>query len=178
MRFYFDTEFIEDGKTIELISIGIVAQNGRTLYRESSEVDLARANDFVVAHVIPQLIGVAVSREQIRDDVLAFVNENSHVDGFSPEFWAYYADYDWVVLCQLFGKMVDLPEGWPKYCMDIMQSMWQLRVNRTYIAQHFPQPRYAHNAIADAWWAHDVGEFLQRKDSEAFWRNHPEQMGR
>jgi hypothetical protein len=32
-----------------------------------------------------------------------------------------YADYDWVVLCQLFGAMVDLPKGWPMYCRDIKQ---------------------------------------------------------
>lgn len=31
MRFWFDTEFIENGHTIDLISIGIVAEDGRTL---------------------------------------------------------------------------------------------------------------------------------------------------
>jgi hypothetical protein len=29
MRFWFDTEFIEDGKTIDLMSIGVVAEDGR-----------------------------------------------------------------------------------------------------------------------------------------------------
>jgi hypothetical protein len=29
MRYWLDTEFIEDGKTIDLISIGIVAEDGR-----------------------------------------------------------------------------------------------------------------------------------------------------
>lgn len=31
-RYYFDTEFLEDGRTIELISIGIVCDDGRELY--------------------------------------------------------------------------------------------------------------------------------------------------
>jgi hypothetical protein len=29
MKYYYDTEFIEDGRTIDLISIGIVAEDGR-----------------------------------------------------------------------------------------------------------------------------------------------------
>jgi hypothetical protein len=28
MRFFLDTEFIEDGKTIDLVSIGMVKENG------------------------------------------------------------------------------------------------------------------------------------------------------
>ncbi len=31
MRYFLDTEFYEDGKTIDLISIGIVAEDGREL---------------------------------------------------------------------------------------------------------------------------------------------------
>ena len=40
-----------------------------------------------------------------------------------PEFYAYYADYDWVVFCWLFGRMVDLPEGFPMYCIDLKQEL-------------------------------------------------------
>ena len=29
MRYFYDTEFIEDGRTIELISIGVAAEDGR-----------------------------------------------------------------------------------------------------------------------------------------------------
>ena len=34
MNFFFDTEFYENGKTIELISIGIVAEDGSEFYTE------------------------------------------------------------------------------------------------------------------------------------------------
>ena len=34
MKIWFDTEFIEDGKTIDLISIGMVRQDSATLYFE------------------------------------------------------------------------------------------------------------------------------------------------
>lgn len=32
MKYFLDTEFHEDGKTIDLISIGIVAEDGREYY--------------------------------------------------------------------------------------------------------------------------------------------------
>jgi hypothetical protein len=39
------------------------------------------------------------------------------------EFYAYYADYDWVAFCWLFGKMMDLPTGFPMYCFDLKQIL-------------------------------------------------------
>ena len=40
MRYFLDTEFIEDGKTIDLLSIGIVAEDGRELYLQNVECNL------------------------------------------------------------------------------------------------------------------------------------------
>lgn len=40
-----------------------------------------------------------------------------------PEFYAYYADYDWVLFCSLFGRMIDLPPEFPQYCRDLKQTM-------------------------------------------------------
>jgi trehalose-6-phosphatase len=42
-RFFLDTEFIEDDKTIDLISIGIVSEHGAEFYRESCEWDANKA---------------------------------------------------------------------------------------------------------------------------------------
>lgn len=41
-RYFFDTEFLEDGKTIELISIGIVAQDGREYYGVNDDATKGR----------------------------------------------------------------------------------------------------------------------------------------
>ena len=38
-------------------------------------------------------------------------------------FYGYYSDYDWVVFCWLFGKMIDLPNGFPMYCIDLKQEL-------------------------------------------------------
>lgn len=55
MRYFYDTEFIEDGHTIELISIGVVAEDGREYYAVSTEFDPERAGSWVRTHVLPKL---------------------------------------------------------------------------------------------------------------------------
>ncbi len=55
MRFFYDTEFIEDGTTIDLVSIGIVGEDGREFYAVSTEFDPDRAGKWVRANVLPKL---------------------------------------------------------------------------------------------------------------------------
>jgi hypothetical protein len=55
MKYYFDTEFIEDGKTIDLISIGIVADDGREYYAINENCDFSKASDWVKENVIAKL---------------------------------------------------------------------------------------------------------------------------
>lgn len=43
MRYFYDCEFIEDGRTIELVSIGVVCEDGREFYAVSTEFDPERA---------------------------------------------------------------------------------------------------------------------------------------
>src|SRR6218665_1917732 len=124
MKIFFDTEFIEDGRTIELLSIGMDREDGKTYYAEVADNIYLwdKADPWVQENVIAHLksnntadfVPELKTKAAIRLDLLKFVGEN-------PEFWAYYADYDWVVLCQLFGRMIDLPKGWPMFCMDIKQ---------------------------------------------------------
>ncbi|HYH39943.1 MAG TPA: 3'-5' exoribonuclease [Azospirillum sp.] len=139
MKIWFDTEFIEDGKTIELISIGMVAEDGREYYAEVAECDHSRACDWVRENVLAHLTGETRTRAQIAQDIVAFVGEK-------PEIWAYYADYDWVALCQLFGRMIDLPKGWPMYCRDLKQVADEM-------GRKLPkQEGTEHHALADARW--------------------------
>lgn len=116
MRIFFDTEFYEDGKTIDLISIGMVREDGETYYAESAEHSSYGETAWIRENVRPLLNGLmyALPKESIRSDIIKFCGPN-------PEFWADYAAYDWVVLCQLFGTMMDLPKTWPYFCRDIQQ---------------------------------------------------------
>ena len=157
MRYWFDTEFIEDGKTIDLISIGIVAEDGRELYLESSECNLNRASAWVQENVIQHLTANVCDRVAIATDIRNFMDPGRYG---KPEVWAYYADYDWVALCQLFGTMMDLPKGWPMYCRDVKQLCDDLG------NPNLPENTSTeHHALADARWTREAWEFLQAKKS-------------
>lgn len=174
MRYWLDTEFIDDGRTIDLISIGIVAEDGREYYAISKEFQIHNANEWVKENVLKHLPPVPATftsmgpnvrgmhleyhyppdyktRLGIALDIHEFIGEDS------PEFWAYYAAYDWVVFCQLFGRMVDLPPGWPMYCRDIRQLADDLGV------PELPkQEKDEHHALADARWCKQAWEFLMK----------------
>ena len=47
MRFFYDTEFIDNGRTIELISIGVAAEDGREYYGISTEFNPDQAGSWV-----------------------------------------------------------------------------------------------------------------------------------
>ena len=55
MRYFYDTEFIENGSTIDLVSIGIVAEDGREYYAVSTDADHTKANKWVREHVLDKL---------------------------------------------------------------------------------------------------------------------------
>ena len=143
MRTFFDFEFIEEGSAfvMEPISIGMVREDGEEYYAEFQGVNWERANDWVRTNVRPYLTGPIKRRVVIAKEIMEFVGEK-------PEFWAYFADYDWVLLCQLYGRMIDLPEGWPMYCLDLKQLMWHHDVHKG----NLPDNINAHNALADARW--------------------------
>lgn len=162
-RWYLDTEFVEDGVTIELASIGLVDFSGeRTYYAVSKEwYEMARlstkgGDDWFKRNVLPKLflgqysMGTALkSRIRIANNLLElFGIENGKATNGTPEIWADFASYDWVALCQLFGRMVDLPGGMPMYCNDLQQ---EIRTRGIRIAE-LPKedPQYAHNALIDA----------------------------
>lgn len=154
MRFWFDTEFLEDGKTIDLISIGVVSEDGREYYAETPESDaLAHKHDWLRENVWPHLLGpnAQKARTQIACELVEFMGEK-------PEVWAYYADYDWVALCQLYGRMIDLPKGWPMFCRDVKQ-LADMKGNPKLPEQKGTE----HHALADARWTREAYNFLLKR---------------
>ena len=162
LRYYLDTEFYEDGRTIDLISIALVCEDGREFYAVSSEAELHRVSPWVREHVLPRLPPYGdrawITRAQIRDAVHQFTAPADHLGNPRPEpqVWAYYADYDWVALCQLFGTMMNLPEHMPKFCMDLKQlavTMGNPRLPK--------QATGEHDALEDARWNMATHAFLE-----------------
>jgi hypothetical protein len=190
MKYFLDTEFIEGTQkkwfgetkpTIDLISIGIVCEDGREYYAISKDFNIKEAwnrydwkrkkvNDGIagaykvywIRENILKPIWVEKCKEgfsfknstmtpygiktlftyknfkklinkygktnkQIAEEIKDFVYKSSECSNniklwgkqIQPEFYGYYCDYDWVVFCWLFGKMIDLP----MYCIDLKQTL-------------------------------------------------------
>lgn len=165
MKYFLDAEFHEDGKTIELISIAIVCEDGRELYMENTDYDWSKSTEWLLENVKPNLwgkrgydseitrtanqfnrdggIGGIATLMEIARTIARFVDPETYG---KPEFWGYYAAYDWVLLCQLFGKMIDLPKGWPMYINDIKSFQEVLKPELTFVKPHEDN----HHALNDA----------------------------
>ena len=148
MRYFYDCEFIEDGTTIELVSIGVVAEDGREFYAVSTEFDPSRAIDWVKRNVLDKLPSPSDpawrSRERIRDDLLAFLSDLP-APGDTIELWAWMSAYDHVVLCQLWGDMRALPRAIPRFTHELRQR-WE-DAGRPPLPSAPPDQ---HDALADA----------------------------
>lgn len=157
MLFFLDTEFIEDGRTIDLISIALVAGDGHFYYGQNTECRHDLASPWVRANVLPKLVGFDVdklrldlsnpiwnTRRGLRNGVYDFVRRYA-----APySFWGDFASYDWVAFCQLFGQMIDLPRGWPMYCNDVQQHVQASAINPASLPVQDPDT--THDALADA----------------------------
>ncbi|MCK0440975.1 polyadenylate-specific 3'-exoribonuclease AS [Gordonia alkaliphila] len=145
MRYFYDCEFIEDGTTIELVSIGVVAEDGREFYAVSTEFDPGKAGPWVRANVLDKLPSPADkawrSRRRIREDFLDFVTAGPG----DVELWAWIGAYDHVVLCQLWGAMPDLPRELPRFTRELRQH-WEAVGSPPLPATG----KDAHSALADA----------------------------
>lgn len=104
------------------------------------------------------------TNKEIAEEIIEFTNQkaNEIETGYkqeSIEFYGYYSDYDWVVFCWLFGKMIDLPKGFPMYCRDLKQiadEIWEKTGKNT----KFTSPKNEHNALSDAKWNKELHKFL------------------
>lgn len=281
MKYFIDTEFIEGTQksifnnkpTIDLISIGIVAEDGREYYaiskdfnlkeawnrydwksktindgipgayknywirdnvlksifvefkkREGYEINNSKYKSYFDDNVLSEMIckiwelnshdknfnefkklinKYGKSNKQIAEEIKEFVykghirpkkvddrpgiiSETIEID-INPynQFYGYYSDYDWVVFCWLFGKMIDLPKHFPMYCIDLKQildektknvnpSVFNLNYKSEFkpsflnklewVKNHpdYPKQVSEHNALADAKWNYELYKFLNK----------------
>jgi hypothetical protein len=108
MRLFVDTEFT-DFIDCDLISIALVADDGREFYGERSDYDDASCTAFVREAVIPQLgqyPGRVFTREALRAALLTWLAQFDHDQERMLCF-----DYvgDWGLFVDLVGEV---PNGW------------------------------------------------------------------
>jgi len=140
VRFFYDLEFGDTSREVTLVSLGVVAEDGREFYAVSSEFDPMAVHPWVRDNVLPQLPPASTwtPRTTIREELLAFL-------GQEPVLWAWYGAYDHVALCQLWGAMPDLPRSIPRFTLDVRQ-LWE-HLGRPPLPQ---QQSGLHDALADA----------------------------
>ncbi|WP_327377982.1 3'-5' exoribonuclease [Streptomyces sp. NBC_01216] len=165
-RVFYDCEFIEDGRTIDLISIGMVRESdGAELYLINCEAPYERIvhHTWLRQNVLPTLpMRWPLGRE---DNPGVWAWDDNHPDASSlatriyitdrvhdfildtddPQLWAWYGAYDHVALAQLAGPMAHLPDGIPMWTNDLRQEAQRLGN-----PQLPEQPAGVHNALADA----------------------------
>lgn len=156
---FYDCEFLEDGTTIDLISIGMVASDGREYYAVSNEFNMARVakDPWLMANVMSSIDHFTVGGDKDPFDLvitdpaaksrqdIALGVRNFIVESWNPSLWANFAAYDHVCYAQLFGKMIHLPNGCPMITHDIQT----LRLLSN--APRGPEQEGGnHNALADA----------------------------
>lgn len=93
----------------------------------------------------------------------------------NPEFYAYFGSYDWVVFCWIFGKMIELPNGFPMYVRDLKQVLDEIQEEKFGLSLYkgklannikelplYPKQENEHSAIHDARWNKKLHEFLNK----------------
>jgi hypothetical protein len=133
---YYDTEFLEDGRTIELISIGMIREDGTEYYAVNADMPVTRIwrHPWLRENVLPSLPVIDTHsihlvrldynsidvkpRQVIANEVREFV-----LGVPDPRLWAWYGAYDHVALCQLYGPMIVLPPGFPMHTNDLKQTV-------------------------------------------------------
>jgi hypothetical protein len=182
MKYFLDTEFIEKTKQpffgkpyhfLQLISIGLVCEDGREYYAINKDFEKKEASDWVRSNVINNLeyplSDIDYSKKhlwktipEIRRELLTFFgyryesnlsgNKSNIISPAGLKLYGYYCDYDWVVFCSIFGSMIDLPQGMPMYCRDLKQILDAKRLTKQWKEKHCPDPVGEHNALVDAKW--------------------------
>lgn len=165
-RYFYDCEFIEDGRTIELVSIGVVSDDGREFYAINGGVHWERLGkqqfQWVRENVwrfLPTTGPGQLSlnryhtdvktKFQIGQELLAFFFGQAP-EGHEPEIelWGDYPAYGHVALCQIWGSMLDKPRGIPMQTNCLVQLGESLGIKE----HNFPKQDEAtkHHALYDA----------------------------
>jgi len=166
MIYFLDTEFTNLPwiSRPQLISIGLVKENGESYYACLNDFSLERASDFVREKVLPSLECVAVrkSSHDVAQEILNFVNEYSptkiycvfptendlirmsvpkDIQGILTK----YEDLDFQLFRNLFAN--NYPEKWVSIASSLNPIVQILKDNK-----RLPKNNDAHNSLSDALW--------------------------
>lgn len=138
MKIFFDTEFTGLHKGTTLISIGCIAEDGKTFYAELNDYAESQCDEWIKENVLANL-----TWKGLHDSNIVFLNSFGNVQMLgdkqfvaekltewlseyeSVQFVSDVCHYDMVLLIDLFGTAFDLPKGVCASCHDINQDIAQ-----------------------------------------------------
>lgn len=136
MKLFFDTEFSGLHKDTTLISISIVAENGKKFYAESADYDESQCNDWIQENVLAytilagnEALAARLGKDSETTVVLGSKADIRHELGEwlkqfdSVQFVSDVCHYDMVLLIDIFGTAFDLPGNVAAVCYDINQDI-------------------------------------------------------
>ena len=129
MKVFFDCEFTGLQKDTELISIGMVSENGKLFYAEFTDYDKSKVDDWIQENVIDNLIFnkhniletdtfLRGTKEKIKEKLTSWLSQFNTVDLVSDV-----CHFDMVLFTDIFGSAFDLPDNVTPACYDINQDI-------------------------------------------------------
>ncbi|EPZ47669.1 3'-5' exoribonuclease domain-containing protein [Alicyclobacillus acidoterrestris] len=121
MKVFFDTEFTGLRKNTTLISIGLVAEDGRSFYAELTDYDESQVDDWLRKNVIANL---TLTNQSLQlDDQGEHWNIHGSKSALNywlqewlsqfdaVEMWSDCLSYDWVLFNDIFGHAFNIPSN-------------------------------------------------------------------
>lgn len=119
-KIFLDTEFTGLHRNSTLISIGLVADSGEEFYAEFNDYDKRQHSPWLEEHVISKLqfkgddcflesdrsYSLKANKQRVAIELTAWLQQFGAI-----EIWADVLAYDWVLFCELFGGVLQLPEN-------------------------------------------------------------------
>ena len=106
MKIFFDTEFTGLHQDTTLISIGMIAEDGRELYCELDDYNKTQIDDWLKDNVIQNLFNTnPINNEKLKKSIEGFIKPYDTV-----EMWSDCLSYDWVLFNQIWGHAFNIPK--------------------------------------------------------------------
>lgn len=168
MKIFFDTEFTGLHKDTTLISIGLIAEDGKTFYAELNDYDKSQIDKWLQENVIDNLlfnknnvvlqkspiIGVQEYKLKSNKDAVSDTLEIWLSQFDKVEIWSDCLSYDWVLFNDLFGHAFNIPDNVYYIPFDIC-TLFKVKgidpdINREEFAGLNINTDKKHNALWDA----------------------------
>jgi len=162
VKVFFDTEFTGLHQNTTLISIGLIAENGKTFYAEFDDYDKTQVSEWIRTNVIDNLI-IHPDRKhyyRVTDNDEIYLGNSEHITDKLQEWlsnlgeveiWSDCLHYDWMLFINLWGNAFAIPSNVYYIPFDICTLMKIKGVDPDINREEFAGIEGAkHNALHDA----------------------------